>query len=157
VDGIYRRSPPRYDVGARYVAVHGGFSEGCRKIGIRATLAPHTADRYPWFESLESNRRLLETHRSAADGRVRAWVGSEHIFYCSPQMFVDAAALAEEFDTGIHTHTSESTWEVEECRRQFGARPVQVFRDRGILGPKTVIAQGVWLDDHEVVIIAATG
>ncbi len=134
-----------------------GSARAAEKIGIRATLAPYTADRYPWFESLESNRRLLETHRSAADGRVRAWVGLEHIFYCSPQMFVDAAALAEEFDTGIHTHTSESTWEVEECRRQFGARPVQVFRDRGILGPKTVIAHGVWLDDDEVAIIAAAG
>lgn len=157
MDGIYRKVSATE---RRRCSICGGswrVQRGLPKDRHRATLAPYTADRYPWFESLESNRRLLETHRSAADGRVRAWVGSEHIFYCSPQMFVDAAALAEEFDTGIHTHTSESTWEVEECRRQFETRPVQVFRDRGILKPKTVIAQGVWLDDHEVVIIAATG
>ncbi|MEM8905090.1 MAG: amidohydrolase family protein, partial [Actinomycetota bacterium] len=92
-----------------------GSAEAAEEIGIRATLAPYTADRYDWFESLDTNRKLLESHRSAADGRVRSWVGLEHIFYCSDQMFRDAAALAEEFDTGLHTHSSESIWEVQEC------------------------------------------
>jgi 5-methylthioadenosine/S-adenosylhomocysteine deaminase len=134
-----------------------GSARAADAIGIRATLAPYTADRYDWFETLETNRQLLDTHRVAADGRVRTWVGLEHLFYCSPQMFRDAAALAEEYDTGIHTHTSESLWEVQESLRQFGRRPVEVFYERGILGPKTVIAHGVWLDDREVAIMATTG
>ncbi|MEO5973580.1 MAG: amidohydrolase [Ilumatobacteraceae bacterium] len=134
-----------------------GSAKAAEHIGIRATLAPYTADLYDYFESMESNRRLLETHRSAADGRVRAWVGLEHILYCSATMFRQAAALAEEFDTGIHTHSSESIWEVEECIRQFGRRPIEEFFHRGILGPSTVIAHGVWLDDSEVEILAHTG
>jgi len=99
-----------------------GSAQAAEDVGIRATLAPYTADRYDYFGTLETNRRLLETHRTAADGRVRSWVGLEHIFYCSADMFRDAAALAEEFDTGIHTHSSESIWEVQECLRQFGRR-----------------------------------
>lgn len=134
-----------------------GSARAAEHIGIRATLAPYTADLYDYFETMASNRRLLETHRTAADGRVRAWVGLEHIMYCSPAMFREAAALAEEFDTGIHTHSSESIWEVEECLRQFGRRPIEEFRHRGILGPSTVIAHGVWLDDHEVEVLAQTG
>jgi 5-methylthioadenosine/S-adenosylhomocysteine deaminase len=134
-----------------------GSARAAEAIGIRATLAPYTADRYTWFESLDTNRRLLETHRVAADGRVRTWVGLEHLFYCSPDMFRAAAALAEEFDVGIHTHTSESLWEVQECLRQYGRRPVEVFYERGILGSSTVIAHGVWLDDREVAICATTG
>lgn len=134
-----------------------GSARAAEHIGIRATLAPYTADLYDYFETMASNRRLLETHRTAADGRVRAWVGLEHIMYCSPTMFREAAALAEEFDTGIHTHSSESIWEVEECQRQFGRRPIEEFYHRGILGPSTVIAHGVWLDDHEVELLARTG
>jgi 5-methylthioadenosine/S-adenosylhomocysteine deaminase len=126
-------------------------------LGIRATLVPYTADLYDYFETLETNRRLLETHRTYADGRVQTWVGLEHIMYCSPQMFRDAAKLAEEFDTGIHTHSSESIWEVQECLRQFGRRPIEEFYNRGILGPKTVVAHGVWLDDREVQLLAQTG
>ncbi len=134
-----------------------GSARAAEQIGIRATLAPYTADLYDYFESLATNRRLLETHRLAADGRVRTWVGLEHIFYCSPQMFRDAAALAEEFDTGIHTHSSESIWEVQECLKQFGRRPIEEFYQRGILGPQTVIAHSVWLDDREVKLLAETG
>ena len=134
-----------------------GSAEAAENVGIRATLAPYTADLYDYFESLETNRRLLETHLTAADGRVRSWVGLEHIFYCSPDMFRDAAALAEEFGTGIHTHSSESIWEVQECLRQFGRRPVEEFYNRGILGEHSVIAHGVWLDDREVQLMVQTG
>ena len=134
-----------------------GSARAAEHIGIRATLAPYTADLYNYFESMATNRRLLESHRTAANGRVRTWVGLEHIMYCSPEMFHEAAALADEFDTGIHTHSSESIWEVDECLRQFGRRPIEEFYHRGILGPSTVIAHGVWLDDHEVELLAQTG
>jgi len=174
VDPAHRALTPEIAEAASYMAyaegLRGGttsvldmwrFMEGsaraAEEVGIRATLAPYTADLYDYFESLESNRRLLETHLTAADGRVRSWVGLEHIFYCSPQMFRDAADLAEEFGTGIHTHSSESIWEVQECLRQFGRRPVEEFYNRGILGPNSVIAHGVWLDDREVQLMVQTG
>ena len=134
-----------------------GSAQAAEDVGIRATLAPYTADLYDYFETLETNRRLLETHLTAAGGRVRSWVGLEHIFYCSPEMFRGAAALAEEFDTGIHTHSSESIWEVQECLRQFGRRPIEEFYNRGILGPNSVVAHGVWLDDREVQLLVQTG
>jgi 5-methylthioadenosine/S-adenosylhomocysteine deaminase len=134
-----------------------GSARAAEEIGIRATLAPYTADKYDWFDNLETNRRLLETHRSVADGRVRAWVGLEHMFYCSAEMFRQAAALAEEFDVGLHTHSSETVWEVEESVRQYGSRPIEVFAERGILDGRAVIAHGVWLDDAEIEICADRG
>ena len=94
---------------------------------------------------------------SRPDGRVRTWVGLEHIFYCSPEMFRGRRGAGEEFGTGIHTHSSESIWEVEECLRQFGRRPIEEMYQRGILGPSTVIAHAVWLDDREVEVLAQTG
>jgi len=134
-----------------------GSARAAEAVGIRATLVPYTADRYDHFETLETNRALLETHRTAADGRVRTWVGLEHIFYCSAEMFRAAAALAEEFDTGIHTHSSESIWEVQESLKQFGRRPIEEFYQRGILGPRTLVAHCVWLDDREIALMAQTG
>jgi 5-methylthioadenosine/S-adenosylhomocysteine deaminase len=136
-----------------------GSARAAEQVGIRATLVPYVADlpEYDYFETLESNRRLLESHREAADGRVRAWVGLEHLFYCSPEGFRAAARMAEEFDTGIHTHSSETVWEVQESLKRFGRRPVEEFFDRGILGPRTVIAHCVWLDDREIQLLADTG
>jgi 5-methylthioadenosine/S-adenosylhomocysteine deaminase len=136
-----------------------GSARAAEQIGIRATLVPYVADveGYDYFESLESNRRLLETHREAADGRVRSWVGLEHLFYCTPEAFRAAMALAEEFDTGLHTHSSETIWEVQESLKRFGRRPIEEFFNRGILSNRTVVAHCVWLDDREIQLLAQTG
>jgi 5-methylthioadenosine/S-adenosylhomocysteine deaminase len=135
-----------------------GSAAAAETIGLRATLVPYVADgEFDYFETLESNRRLLETHRTAAEGRVRTWVGLEHLFYCSEACFRDALALAEEFDTGIHTHSSESIWEVQESLKRFGRRPLEVFHQRGILTERTVVAHCVWLDDREIQLLAQTG
>jgi 5-methylthioadenosine/S-adenosylhomocysteine deaminase len=139
------------------------FMEGSARVagelGIRATLVPYVADlpEYDYFETLESNRQLLETHRSAYEGRVRAWVGLEHLFYCSRDAFREAAHLAEEFDTGLHTHSSETIFEVQESLRQYGRRPIEEFFNRGILGPNTAIAHCVWTSDREIELMAQTG
>ena len=136
-----------------------GAARAAEAVGIRATLAPYVADAegYDYFESIESNRRLLQSHRRGAEGRVRSWVGLEHLFYCTPDAFRAAAELAEEFDTGVHTHSSETIWEVQESLRRHGRRPIEEFFNRGILGPRTVIAHCVWLDDREIALLAETG
>lgn len=135
-----------------------GGARAADRVGLRATLVPYVADiePYDYFETLQSNRRLLESHRTASEGRVRSWVGLEHWAYCSPEAFRRAAALAAEFDTGLHTHSSESTWEVEECVRRFGRRPIQQFEHWGILEVPAVIAHCVWLDDQEIETLART-
>ena len=136
-----------------------GSARAAEQVGIRATLVPYVADLpgYDYFETLETNRRLLESHRESAEGRVRTWVGLEHLLYCSPEAFRAAMAMAEEFDTGLHTHSSETTWEVEESIKRFGRRPIEEFADRGILSSRTVVAHCVWLDDHEIELLAETG
>lgn len=137
-----------------------GSASVAEELGIRATLVPYVADEegYDYFESLDSNRRLLETvGTAAAGGRVRAWVGLEHLMYCTPACFADAMALAEEFDTGLHTHSSESIWEVQESLKRWGRRPIEVFHQRGVLSERTVVAHCVWLDDREVSLMASTG
>lgn len=136
-----------------------GSADAAAELGIRATLVPYVADLegYDYFETLETNRRLLEHTGTTADGRVRSWVGLEHLFYCSPEAFRAAADLAREFHTGIHTHSSESIWEVQESLAQFGRRPIEEFHNRGILGEHTVVAHCVWLDDREIELLARTG
>lgn len=136
-----------------------GAASAAETLGLRATLVPYVADEvgYDYFETLDSNRRLLESHRVAADGRVRTWVGLEHLFYCTPETVRAAAALAEEFDTGVHVHSSEIMWEVQESLRRYGRRPIERLFDLNVLGARTVVAHAVWLDDREIAILAATG
>jgi len=136
-----------------------GSAAAAEQVGLRATLVPYVADGegFDYFESIESNRRLLSTHRTVADGRVRAWVGLEHLFYCTPSAFRAAVELADEYGTGIHTHSSESIWEVQESLARFGCRPIEELFQRGVLSERTVVAHCVWLDDREIQLLAQTG
>jgi 5-methylthioadenosine/S-adenosylhomocysteine deaminase len=136
-----------------------GSAIAAQRVGLRATLVPYVADEvgYDYFESLDTNRKLLETTRVTTGARVRTWVGLEHLLYCTADCFAGAVALAAEYDTGIHTHSSETMWEVQESLTRWGRRPIEVMADRGLLGPRTVIAHCVWLDDREIAILAATG
>jgi 5-methylthioadenosine/S-adenosylhomocysteine deaminase len=136
-----------------------GSAAAADQVGIRATLVPYVADEpgYDYFETLDSNLSLLKTHHTASDGRVRSWVGLEHLLYCSPQCFRDAMALADEYECGLHTHSSESIWEVQESLKRFGRRPIEEFYNRGILSDRTVVAHCVWLDDREIQLMAQTG
>jgi 5-methylthioadenosine/S-adenosylhomocysteine deaminase len=136
-----------------------GSARAAEAIGIRATLAPYVADEegYDYFETLETNRALLDAFHDRAEGRVRAWVGLEHLFYCTPDAFRAAAKMAEEYGTGLHTHSSESIWEVQESLRRFGHRPIEEMFARGILGPGTVIAHCVWMDGRELALLEQTG
>lgn len=136
-----------------------GSAAAAGEIGLRATLVPYVADEdgYDYFESVESNRRLLEAVGCRPGARVRAWVGLEHLLYCSASCFEAARKMAAEFGCGIHTHSSETMWEVQESLARWGRRPLEVMYDRGILGPETVVAHCVWLDDREIRILAETG
>jgi 5-methylthioadenosine/S-adenosylhomocysteine deaminase len=46
---------------------------------------------------------------------------------------------------------------VEESLKRWGRRPIEVFYNRGILGPNTVVAHCVWLSDIEIELLAKTG
>src|SRR5439155_21294993 len=68
-----------------------GSAAAAEQIGIRATLVPYVADgEYDYFESIESNRRLLESHCTAGGGRVRAWGWLEQLRYCSEDRLAGA-------------------------------------------------------------------
>ena len=144
-----------------HVALHGGLGRGRRR---SSASGPRSCPTSPTWRATTTSRRsrrtgaLLETHRTrrrrpgAHLGRPRA-----PLLLLARVRSGAAADLAEEFDTGIHTHSSESIWEVQESLKRFGRRPIEEFYNRGILGERTVVAHCVWLDDREIELLAQTG
>jgi 5-methylthioadenosine/S-adenosylhomocysteine deaminase len=134
-------------------------ADAAGNLGIRVNLVPYAADMpgKDFFETPETNRKLIETHHLSQNGRVRVWIGLEHLFYCSKDAFAKAKAYSDEYDVRIHTHSSEQKEEVEAVVKSFGKRPIELFQDLGILGEKTAIAHCVWLNEDEIKILADTG
>lgn len=134
-------------------------ADAAEETGIRAVLAPYVGDTpgYDYFEKIDDNERLYLDRHGSADGRINVWFGLEHIVYCSKDAFRRAAKLAEKYDTGIHTHGEESIQMANMIRAKYGCAPMQEFYNRGILGPKTLIAHCCWITPYEIEIMKATG
>lgn len=134
-------------------------ARAAEELGLRVHLVPYAADHATkkFFETLATTEDLLRECHGAADGRVRCWVGLEHITYCSPAMFREALSLSDRYGVPIHTHTSEQREEVAAVEAIFGRRPVLQFAEYGILRPGTVLAHCVWLDERELDLLADTG
>lgn len=131
-------------------------AEACREMGIRATLAPYCADKppYTYFEDPHENLRAVKELRGE---RLQVWVGLEHLWYCTPEAYRIARQARDEYGAGIHTHCSETSIEVQKCLEDYGKRPAHVLADLGVLGPRTVLAHCVWLNDAEVELLAESG
>jgi 5-methylthioadenosine/S-adenosylhomocysteine deaminase len=134
-------------------------AEAAAQIGIRANLVPYvaTAPGKNFFETMQTNEALVQSHHLSQGGKIRVWLGMEHLFYCTPETYHWAAQFAKDYGVGIHTHSSEQKEEVQAVVQHFGKRPIVLFHERGILGPRTVIAHCVWLDDEEIRLLADTG
>ncbi|MFV8816337.1 amidohydrolase family protein [Haliea sp. E17] len=128
-------------------------------LGLRVHLVPYAADNpgKAFFETLETTEQAIRDLDHCRGGRTRAWVGLEHITYCSEPMFRAARDLADRYGVPIHTHTSEQREEVAAVIDLFGERPVYKFRDWGILKPGSLLAHCVWLDEGELEVLADTG
>jgi 5-methylthioadenosine/S-adenosylhomocysteine deaminase len=132
-------------------------ADSAEEVGLRAVLAPYVSDKFDGFEKPEDNYRLLADRNGSANGRVNVWLGMEHLMYCSEELYRKGAELARKHNVGIHTHGEESKEMAERITKEHGGRrPTKVLRDYGILGPRTVLAHCVWLDDEEMRIIAET-
>lgn len=79
------------------------------------------------------------------------------IYMVSEELLGWAGELAAERKLAFHIHLSETRQEVDDCLDAHGERPA-VYLDRlGLLGERTVLAHGVWLDRDELELIGARG
>lgn len=79
------------------------------------------------------------------------------IYTVSEALLRWTAELAAERSLAVHIHLSETEGEVEQCLAAHGVRPAAYLDRLGLLGERTVLAHGVWLDREELELIAARG
>jgi 5-methylthioadenosine/S-adenosylhomocysteine deaminase len=135
-----------------------GSAKAAAGLGIRAVLVPYVAEHpdHDYFEKLDTNEALIQQWHGGADNKVHVWVGLEHMFYATPDAYKRAIDIARRYQTGFHTHSNESKFDVEETQRRYNKRPIEALEEFGLLeAPRVLLAHCVWLSDHEIEILAA--
>jgi len=128
------------------------------EVGIRGYLSQTIADSYHFkgMDTLKVNELFVRRWRRKR-GLVHPMFGPCAIRLTSKRLMLESAALANEYDSGIHTHLSENLNDVEYSLRNYGKRPTHFLGECGLLGNRTIAAHGVWLDDSERALLSRTG
>lgn len=106
---------------------------------------------------LNETRELFKEFHNKANGRIKVMVAPHAPYTCSSDFLVKTAELAEELNTGIHIHLSETRKEVEDSYKEHGKSPIKHVYDLGLLDPHTIAAHCVHINDDDILLMVEKG
>jgi 5-methylthioadenosine/S-adenosylhomocysteine deaminase len=125
--------------------------------GLRATVGG------PLFDAdgnTEPMKRTALTSLAALEAfapQIGRALAPHSIYTVSEGLLRWTAEIATEHGIPVHIHLSETANEVEECVATHGERPAHYLDRLGLLGERTMLAHGVWLDRGELELISERG
>src|SRR5215211_1663506 len=128
--------------------------------GVRAvTAAPLIDDADPEKSerACADAERSLERIADTGGELARPGFAPHAIYSVSERSLRWVADRAQALGVPVQIHLSETREEVEDCVGERGMRPAHYLDQCGLLGPDTVLAHGVWLDESELALIAERG
>jgi 5-methylthioadenosine/S-adenosylhomocysteine deaminase len=106
--------------------------------------------RMAWAEDLLTRSREDDT-------TAPLWVMPHSAYLLSREQLDRVVQLARRFDAYVHVHAGESPGEDDAVLARHGGRPIPVLGAAGVLGPRTVVAHAVRLDDDDITRFAESG
>jgi 5-methylthioadenosine/S-adenosylhomocysteine deaminase len=124
--------------------------------GLRASISSVIIDQLDPAkgESIRGEVIELLDRIAEADPRVSPSLGPHAIYTVSSESLAWIAEVAAEREITVQIHLSETEQEVSDCLDAHGKRPAAYLDELGFLGPRTLLAHGVWLDQSELELIA---
>ena len=133
--------------------------------GCRIIVGWHVADRpnplnlpvSSTSEAISMMGQTIQSFDNRLDGRMRAWAMPFSPSFSTEELLLGAKELADRYGTGLTLHFNNSQQAVEASLSQHGKRPAEYLEDIGVLGPNTLLAHSLGIDQREVDAMARTG
>ena len=127
--------------------------------GLRAVVCQGVFDRDA--ENFKGTEQALRNAAALADrlaghSRLRTAIFPHAVYTCSADTLVRCATLARSRNLLLTTHAAETAKENDDCQKKHGSRVIPYLHRLGLLGPKTLLAHCVDLDEADRAILAAT-
>jgi len=142
--------------------------EAARSVGVRITLLRVAYHRDGFERAAGPDQRRfvepdVETYLERVEALAHHWRGDDgvtvgmapHSIRAVPGPWLRAIG-AHAVATGrvVHIHACEQRRELAESRAEYGAEPVRVLADRGLLSPRTTLVHGTHLDAEGLALVA---
>jgi len=127
--------------------------------GVRAVISSVMIDELDPAKGEQMRPQVLDwlDGIAGAGPLIEPSLGPHAIYTVSRDSLAWLAELADERSLSVQIHLAETEQEVTDCLDAHGKRPAAYLDELGLLGPRTVLAHGVWLDDTELELIAERG
>jgi cytosine/adenosine deaminase-related metal-dependent hydrolase len=112
---------------------------------------------YPRDEVLATVRRAVDRWHGARNGLLRFGIGPNLVTLCSQAFLEGCAELANSRQLTFQSHLCETKAEAYTAQQQYGKSATVKMHELGLLGPRTLLAHSIWLDDHDLDLVAQTG
>jgi 5-methylthioadenosine/S-adenosylhomocysteine deaminase len=131
------------------------FEAGLRGVLGETIIQFPVADAKTPAEGLARAERFIQEFK---DNGLIVPAVAPHALYTNDQAtLVASAALARKYGVPIVIHFAESEDEVRVAREQYQMTPTAALESIGLLGPTTIGAHGVWVNDADIAILKRTG
>jgi putative selenium metabolism protein SsnA len=162
LDAVRHGTTTLIDHHASPFAVRGSLNriaDAVKEVGLRASLCYEVSDRDGdkiAEEGLNENAECIARCNNSADNQLKALFGLHASFTVGDRTLEKSVALANKLNAGFHVHTAEAKSDEDQCEREHRMRVVERFSKFGILGPKTIAAHCVHINEHEMDLLAET-
>jgi 5-methylthioadenosine/S-adenosylhomocysteine deaminase len=131
------------------------FEAGLRGVLGETIIQFPVADAKTPAEGLARAERFIEEFKD--NGLVMPAVAPHALYTNDRASLVASAALARKYGVPIVIHFAETEDEVRVAREQYQMTPTAALDSIGVLGPTTIGAHGVWVNDADIAILKRTG
>jgi len=136
----------------------GATARAVRDAGLRATIGGPLFDVDGNTEAMkEKASGYLDELAAFGADKINASFAPHSIYTVSEGLLRWTAEEAAERELPVQIHLAETEDEVRECRERHSLDPAAYLDRLGLLGERTVLAHGVWLDQAELELIAERG
>lgn len=137
----------------------GAIARAVRETGLRACLCYELSDRDGAGiarEGLAENAWFIQQCQQQHDSRVKALFGLHAAFTITDATLDKAATLGHELRTGFHIHVAEAQSDQDWALKHCGKRVVERLKEFEILGPRSIAAHCIHVNQHEMDLLAET-
>ena len=145
-----------------------GIARVVERTGIRGVLSKLVMDRAYYAdhrmyggmiedkgEAISEARRMIDRWHDGAGGRIKVWFGARTPGACSPELYTELGAMAEELNVGVTLHLAEVREDVRFMRGEYGMSPVEFMESCGLNNGRTILAHCVWLGERDIKLMKA--
>jgi 5-methylthioadenosine/S-adenosylhomocysteine deaminase len=119
--------------------------------------APFRLPRYATKDAVARTAAFIDKWNGRLDGRLRAWAMPFSPETCSAELLQALTRVANERATGLTLHHGSGPQARKDYQARGAKSPTEYLEALGVLGPRTLLAHALGLDDAEIDCVARTG